>query len=179
MEQRKNPVMIHENRLIIGMFNKNVEMLSRIKAKKRCINVLILALKPNMRSQDTQTHRRLCQPTGCELTCLCVLGGVATLNKSPWILRTGGAPLLSLGTVTTSCVVELFPPPPTKSQGRSDSYIYTIHIITVYSRCFFTHLSLGCQQWMWTDWKRVVEGCLELGGLPSKIQAEIVPQGPV
>lgn len=25
MEQRKNPVMIYENRLIIGMFTKNVE----------------------------------------------------------------------------------------------------------------------------------------------------------
>lgn len=82
MEQRKNPVMIHENRLIIGMFNKNVEMLSRILAKK-FINLLILALKPGRRSPDTQTHRRLWQPTGCVLTCLCVLGGVATLNKSP------------------------------------------------------------------------------------------------
>lgn len=91
------------------------------------------------------TYRRE-TATDCILTCLCVLGGVATLNKSPWILRTGGAPLLSLGTVTTRCWVELFPPPATKLQKRTQINLHNSQYITAYSGGLdVTHLSRGCQ----------------------------------
>lgn len=46
------------------------------------------------------------------LTFLCALSGVVAVIRSAWILRTGGAPLLSFGVGTTGCGAQPGPSPP-------------------------------------------------------------------
>lgn len=59
-------------------------------------------------------------------TCLCALSGVVAVTRSSWILRTGGAPLLSFGVGTTGCGAEPGPSPATpRVQEKNPPWTYT------------------------------------------------------
>lgn len=73
------------------------------------------------------------------LTWRCALRGVATATSSSWILRTGGAPLLSLGVVTTGCRAEPPPPPPPpkKKQAINNNQLkFRVHLCVWVAPCW-------------------------------------------
>lgn len=105
-------------------------------------------------------------------TCLWAPRGVPIVTRSSWILRTGGAPLLSLGVGTTGCMGEPTPPGP---PANTVSGQMTVRLSQMRQRMRPpAHLGVHfCSlRWGWTGWRSGAVGWQEQEDPPTGNQAE-------